>query len=246
MAGWRVERTPRATSGPVPSTRGGSPLAPPHHQGAGRRPERRAGRAGHRWVLRALVIGGLAGVAWLLTGAAAHAAGPEAEPVAGSLFGTTTDDAEPVAENEPVVGELLKAAVQPLEPVPEIHQRVLTVLSEESALFAKRAPGTPDPAVESPVSGTPAPVEGPVEDDESSIDAEPLGDALLTATAPLQAGGGDAAGQERPVAESDVTGPAALPRTPAPAPEIADPSGPPASRVQARQRAVPETDAPAR
>ncbi|BCJ43654.1 hypothetical protein GCM10010168_40370 [Actinoplanes ianthinogenes] len=122
MPGWRVERTPRTASRSVPVTPGGSPLMPPHSQGAERRPERRAGRAGSRWVLRALVVGGLAGAAWLLTGAAAHAAGPGPEPITGSWFGAVTENVERATGHESVVGELLKAAVQPLESVPEIPQ----------------------------------------------------------------------------------------------------------------------------
>ncbi|WIM96587.1 hypothetical protein ACTOB_000028 [Actinoplanes oblitus] len=138
MAGWRVERTPRTASRSVPATPGSSSLMPPHSQGAERRSERRAGRAGSRWVLRALVVGGLAGAAWLLTGAAAHAAGPEPEPITGTWLGAATEsgavtefaavtDFEAVTRDvsratgtESVVGELLKAAVQPLESAPEI------------------------------------------------------------------------------------------------------------------------------
>ncbi|SNT02877.1 hypothetical protein SAMN06264365_1341, partial [Actinoplanes regularis] len=119
MPGWRVERTTRAASGAVSCTFGGSMLMPARSQGAERRLERRAGRAGSRWVLRSLVIGGLAGAAWLLTGAAAHAAGPELEPVNGSFLGTATGD-------EPVAGGLLKAAAQPLESKPETHGQIAT------------------------------------------------------------------------------------------------------------------------
>ncbi|GAA4595270.1 hypothetical protein BJY16_001614 [Actinoplanes octamycinicus] len=130
MPGWRVERTPRTASRSVPVTPGGSPLMPPHSQGAERRPERRAGRAGSRWVLRALVVGGLAGAAWLLTGAAAHAAGPDPEPVIGSWAGAVTEDVSWPAGNDSVVSELLKAAVQPLESMPEIRS---DSLAEEPA-----------------------------------------------------------------------------------------------------------------
>lgn len=53
---------------------GASALMPPASQGVEQRSECHAGRTGSRWVLRAFVIGGLAGAAWLLSGAAAQAA----------------------------------------------------------------------------------------------------------------------------------------------------------------------------
>ncbi|GAA2844305.1 hypothetical protein Acy02nite_69350 [Actinoplanes cyaneus] len=205
MAGWRVERTPRAASGSVPATHGGSPLMPPHSQGAERRPERRAGRAGHRWFLRVLVISGLAGVAWLLTGAAANAAEPDAEPVSGSAPGIVLDDAvEPATtwfdvSRVHAAGELLKAAVQPLESEPKPHQRVLTMHL--------------DPAEE--------PAGDAVTDAEPVNDAEPSGDALRTAPAPLRASSGDADDQELPAAggELPVRAPAVAATTLPPAAE---------------------------
>jgi hypothetical protein len=63
-----------------------SALMPPASQGVERRSERQAGRIGFRWGLRALVVGGLAGAAWMLSGAAAHAADPaSAATVPGGL-----------------------------------------------------------------------------------------------------------------------------------------------------------------
>jgi hypothetical protein len=117
MTGSGVERTPR-TAYPLPSVApaGVSPLMPPHIQGAERRTERRVRTTGSRWGLRALVIGGLAGAAWLLTGTAAHAADRDAEPT-GSLFGSVVDGDATM----PVTG-LLQAAVQPLETVRPAHQ----------------------------------------------------------------------------------------------------------------------------
>ena len=90
-------------------------LMPPQSQGAERRMERRASRTGSRWGLRALVIGGLAGVAWLLTGAAAHAAdrdpAPEGSPLGSSLIGSVVHgDAA-----QPAVVRVLQAAARPLE-----------------------------------------------------------------------------------------------------------------------------------
>jgi hypothetical protein len=116
MTGWRVEREPRtAFPSPVPPV--GAPAhMPPSSQGAERRGERRSGRTGARWGLRALVVGGLAGAAWLLTGAAAHAAdrdsAPELNPLGSSLIGAVVDgDTAP-----PAIDRVLQAADQPLEP----------------------------------------------------------------------------------------------------------------------------------
>ncbi|GAA2680651.1 hypothetical protein [Actinoplanes palleronii] len=180
MPGWRVERKPRTASRFVPDAPGSSPLMPPHSQGAERRTERRAGRTGSRWALRALVISGLAGAAWLLTGAAAHAAGTDSEPDSGFQLGTMSDDAEPATGNEYVVSELLKAAVQPLESVPETH-RVLT--------FPTGSDGVPSETVD---------------EDEPAIDVELFDEVRRPATAPLRTSGGDADDQERAEPGSDT------------------------------------------
>ena len=83
MTGLGVERMRTAFPLPFVPPAGVSVLMPPHIQGAERRTERRARRI--RWGLRVLVVGGLAGAAWLLTGAAAHAADRTDGPT-GSLF----------------------------------------------------------------------------------------------------------------------------------------------------------------
>lgn len=101
---------------------GVSPLMPLHSQGAEQRKEHRAGRAGSRWGLRALVIGGLAGAAWLLTGATAHAA--DRDPVGEgfslgpSLIGSVVDGSVVDGDDHgaPVVSRILKAAAEPLAP----------------------------------------------------------------------------------------------------------------------------------
>jgi hypothetical protein len=107
-----VERIARAAN-PLPSvspTAASAPL-PPHIQGAERRRS--------RWGLRLLVVGGLAGAAWLLTGAAANAADRTDEPD-GSLLGAIVDgDA-----TAPVTG-LLTAAAQPPEAVPAHRHHVV-------------------------------------------------------------------------------------------------------------------------
>jgi hypothetical protein len=114
MTGLGVERM--RTAFPLPSVRpaGVSALMPPHIQGAERRTENRARRT--RWGLRVLVVGGLAGAAWLLTGAAAHAA-DRADGPTGSLLGSIVGD----GESSPVSG-LLTAAAQPLESVSPVHE----------------------------------------------------------------------------------------------------------------------------
>ncbi len=110
MTGLGVERMPRTPYPPssVSPTGACSPL-PPLIQGAERRTERHARRTGVRWSLRVLVVGGLAGAAWLLTGAAAQAADRADEPV-GSLLGSVLHS----DTTAPVTG-LLEAAAQPLE-----------------------------------------------------------------------------------------------------------------------------------
>ena len=104
MTGLAVERLRRAASPSSLFPADVSTPLPPHTQGAERRRS--------RWGLRLLVVGGLAGAAWLLTGAAAHAADRADEPD-GWLFGAVIGgDA-----TAPVSG-LLSAAAQPLEAVP--------------------------------------------------------------------------------------------------------------------------------
>jgi hypothetical protein len=79
MTGWAAERFGRTACRSSAIPHGGSPLMPSHSQGAERRLERRAGRAGSRLLLRALVVDGLTWVAWLLTGSSAHAADPSGD-----------------------------------------------------------------------------------------------------------------------------------------------------------------------
>ncbi len=103
MTGREVERTARPAHRPSTGPADDSTPMPPHSQGAERRSERRSGRTGSRWGLRTLVVGGLAGAAWLLTGAAAHAADQDLVPdvlTAGQpVLGVVTHDAD-----QPVYG----------------------------------------------------------------------------------------------------------------------------------------------
>lgn len=103
MAGWVVERKPRmtlASSGSPTSV--STPPMPPQSQGAERR--------GRRWALRAIVIGGLAGAAWLLTGSAAQAADRDPATETSSLLGAVVNGGD-----APVVNRVLQAAAQPLD-----------------------------------------------------------------------------------------------------------------------------------
>ncbi len=117
MTGWGVERQPRTAylSASVPSV-GVSPLMPPHSQGAERPREHRARRTGSRWGLRVLVVGGLAGVAWLFSVAAAHAAdrdpATEGQPSGSSLIGSVVHGDD---QDRPAVNRILKAATRSLE-----------------------------------------------------------------------------------------------------------------------------------
>jgi hypothetical protein len=124
MTGWGVERTPRTAHRPSPvSPAGVSALMPPPSQGAERRKERHATRTGSRWGLRVLVIGGLAGAAWLLTGAAAHAADRDPAPE-GSLLGSPlVGSVLHGGAARPMVSRVLQAAVRPLEPDHHVHEQ---------------------------------------------------------------------------------------------------------------------------
>ena len=126
MTGLAVERLRRAASPSSPSSAEVSTPLPPHIQGAERRRS--------RWGLRLLVVGGLAGAAWLLTGAAAHAADRSGEPD-GSLFGAVVGGDAIV----PVSG-LLTAAAQPLEAVPaHQHHVVADILEVPQRVLARPA-----------------------------------------------------------------------------------------------------------
>lgn len=133
MTGLGVERMRTAFPLPFVPPAGVSTLMPPHIQEAERRTERRARRT--RWGLRVLVLGGLAGAAWLLTGAAAHAA-DRADGPTGSLLGSVVGD----GDISPVPG-LLTAAAQPLEFVSPVHEHhfVATVLEVPRRVLTRPA-----------------------------------------------------------------------------------------------------------
>ncbi len=122
MTGWVVERI-RTTPATVMPVGARTPM-PPHSQEAERRTRRT------RWGLRALVIGGLAGAAWLLTGSAAQAADHEATP--GDLPGSSLIGAVVNGDTAPpVVDRILKVAAQPLDHSRPARERVpVEVLTE--------------------------------------------------------------------------------------------------------------------
>ncbi|WP_229076510.1 hypothetical protein [Actinoplanes sp. DH11] len=199
MTGWEVERPTRTArlSRSIPA--GSSTLMPPPSQGVERRPERRAGHAGSRWVLRALVIGGLAGVAWLFTGTAAHAADHDVEP-AGSLSESMSHSVAPVSGNEPLVGELLQAAVQPLEyeSAPKIHRRVVASILTTAERMLSRPVELPDETYYGTV-----------------IDADPQGTEPRTKPAPARTSAGEQGDRTRPEPADDATEPVTEPAKPA-------------------------------
>jgi hypothetical protein len=201
MTDWEVEREARTACRSLSAPDGGSPLMPSPNQEAERRMERRAGHIGSRWALRALVIGGLAGAAWLLTGTAAHAADHDYEP-AGSWHESTSHSVAPVYGNEPLVGELLKAAAQPLESesVPNLHRRVVkSILTTAERMLS-------------------GPVEMPYEViyDGSAIDVDLLDEEPHRSTPPSRTSDGPAGDRKR----SEPAGAAADTGTEPAAPDI--------------------------
>ncbi|MFG1607141.1 hypothetical protein [Actinoplanes sp. NPDC049265] len=114
MTGQVVERTPRTplASSVAPTGARTTPMPTPN-QGAERR--------GRRWALRALVLGGLAGAAWLLTGTAAQAADHDPATETSSLIGAV------VRGSTPVVHHVLKAAAKPLDESHPVTHSVVEV-----------------------------------------------------------------------------------------------------------------------
>ncbi|MEU4557277.1 hypothetical protein AB0F72_02735 [Actinoplanes sp. NPDC023936] len=154
--------------------------------------------------MRALVIGGLAGAAWLLTGTAAHAADHDGEPT-GSPKRSAPHRVAPVS-GESTVRELLEAAVQPLESeyTPQCHRRVVTSI----LATAERV-----------LSG---PVELPAEViyDGFAIDAYPFGAEPHRKTAPSRTSAGSADDRNRHRPAVDAADPVAQPDTRQPDAEL--------------------------
>jgi hypothetical protein len=152
MTGWVQARMLRTAVPASVAPVGGTALMPPHSQGAERRTDRHTTGTGSRWALRALVIGGLAGAAWLLTGAAAHAADTDPAPgglLGPSLIGAVVDG----ASGTTTVGQVLHTATRPLEADrPAKHRDVTsTVLSTPARVLSapvKVLTGTLDEATQ--------------------------------------------------------------------------------------------------
>jgi len=194
MTGLAVERLRRAASPSSPSPAEVSTPLPPHIQGAERRRS--------RWGLRLLVVGGLAGAAWLLTGAAAHAADRPGEPD-GSLLGAVVGG-DAIA---PVSG-LLTAAAQPLEAVPVRHQHqvVSDILAVPQRVLARPAETLSEVAH--------GPTRTTVDTARGGVTA-----VLRQVAGPLRLTGGSAPAPHRALAT--VTAPVAVPD--APVPGLAEP-----------------------
>lgn len=202
MTGWGVERTMRtaypATVAPV----GARTHMPPHSQEAERRTRRT------RWGLRALVIGGLAGAAWLLTGSAAQAADHEATPgvpPGSSLIGAVVDTAPPV------VDRILKVAAQPLDHSRPARERVpVEVLTETLDEVAPSGTADADSALGA-VDRVVREISGPLRLTGGPADSQPLAPVAAPITRTL-----------RPVTDLllDVAPATAHRPAPAPAPAV--------------------------
>ncbi|BAL85247.1 hypothetical protein AMIS_270 [Actinoplanes missouriensis 431] len=205
MVDGKAGRGPRTACRSLSIPGGGSPLMPSPNQGAERRAERRAQNTGSRWAVRALVVGGLAGAAWLLTGTAAHAADHGGGP-AGSPDGSASHRVAPVSGGESTVRELLEAAVQPLEfrYTSQCHRRVVTSI----LATAERV-----------LSG---PVELPAEViyDGIAIDAYPYGAEPHRKPAPSRTSGGSADDRKRHRPAAHAADPVTAPETRQPDAEL--------------------------
>ena len=179
MTGWGVERTMRtaypATVAPV----GARTHMPPHSQEAERRTRRT------RWGLRALVIGGLAGAAWLLTGSAAQAADHEATPgvlPGSSLIGAVVDG----DTASPVVDRILKVAVQPLDHSRPARERVpVEVLTETLDEVAPSGTADADSALGA-VDRVVREISGPLRLTGGPADSQPLAPVAAPITRTLR------------------------------------------------------------
>jgi hypothetical protein len=236
MTGWTVERMPRtAFPSPVPPV-GAAACMPPHSQGAERRGGRRSGRTGARWALRALVVGGLAGAAWLLTGAAAHAADPEPT----SLLGSVVDgDTAP-----PAINRVLQAAARPLEPgrpagTHDVDSSVVTapvrVIAQPVRVVTETLSGTDDAtAAPGAVDRVVRVVPGPLRLTGGPADSRPLAQTLRPATDLLQ----------QPVAAPPVAAPpVAVPPVAAPPVAVPSDSAPAAPSGEPADAGAPDTRA---
>jgi hypothetical protein len=197
MTGLGDERTPRTPfRSPSVSSIGASAPLPPHNQEAERPAERSPRSTGSsRWALRVLVVGGLAGAAWLLTGAAAQAAdradGP-AGPMLGSIVdsavsnGSTIDRLVGSDTTAPVHG-VLKAATRPLEAATSVrtHHVANDVLDVPRRVLTRQLV---DDVVRDP-SGTPA-----------NATTGEVDDLLADVAGPVRLTGGPADDQQEPAA----------------------------------------------
>lgn len=163
---------------------------------------RRPGRAALRLGLRTLVVGGIAGAAWLLSAAAAHAAEPETPTDAAnrglSVFSLVSDLGTGVVEESApsLVGELLTPAAEVDAALPLDHLLGTGATARNDTSMPARQPVeadvpapsrtyTPEPAAPLRLTG------GPIGSmDSDARDAEPAGSDALPGVA-LSRGLGD-------------------------------------------------------
>jgi hypothetical protein len=167
---------------------------PPHSQGAERRTERHASR----WSLRVLVVGGLAGAAWLLTGAAAHAADRDATP---SLIGSVVDGdlAQPAVTVITPVTRVLHAVARPQESHRTVHQhhRAASVLDVPVRILSGTVSTLTAPPTSNDVDVTPGAADHVVRDHTGTI--RPTGGPVKSPVHALLSP--PVKGDERPVAD---------------------------------------------
>ncbi|XVV12813.1 hypothetical protein ACQP2X_00155 [Actinoplanes sp. CA-131856] len=229
MTALGVGRSHATLPGPIVPPAGDSTPVPPHIQGAEWRTESRARRhTGSRWGLRVLVVGGLAGAAWLLTGAAAHAAdrvdGPDGS-LLGSVIGADT--------TAPVTG-LLQAAVKPLEAERPGHERPLTDILD----VPRRVLSHPAETVDEVNDNTGTPVDAAVSD---------VDQVLSDVTGTIRLIGGPETPQRLTAVTDAVTGAVAETESPAddrPAPSEEERQKPAPSQEERRKPADAGTASP--
>jgi hypothetical protein len=143
-----------------------------------------------RFGLRALVIGGLAGAAWLLSAASAHAA-----------------EANLPAEDAPTGLSVVSSLVSGSGTGADERSSLVTPLTE-----------TLDPAL-SPVTGVASAVTGGALPSASRASAVVLPSTTVTSTTPLRTASAGVAGQDTGAASGDAASASARAAAPAPAPQ---------------------------
>jgi hypothetical protein len=174
---------------------------PPASQGVEQRSERPAGRTGRRWGLRAVVVGGLAGAAWMLSGAAAHAAeNTSAEQATGLAVLSPARTVEPLVPDlgDEAAERIVRPVVKHVDRPPAAPVRDLLTAHRPSQQERPRSGEANDVTLPgsltdqlTPVVVKPARVLATtVGDAVSSTDGSGVPDAVRELTAPLRLTGG--------------------------------------------------------